>query len=177
MEGDLQEMPLADLFDIFVNSRRNGVLQIHGALDGHLHFRDGRIVFAALASPVQVGPQKAASRIVGWSQGTYALHPPNDQAITEYINEDPLELLQRTKRQQDELKRYKADLPANAKRIRPILPLKALLRDLRPEHLDTFQLVLSYGNTEAVLLASEHSEAETYQHLVFLFRQQYIQTA
>ncbi len=177
MEGDLREMPLADLFDIFVNSRRNGVLLVRGDLDGNLHFRDGRIVFAALSSPVPVPPQKAALRIVGWGQGTYALHPPNDQSITEWINEDPLELLQRAKRQQDELKRYKTDLPPNFKRVRVSLPLKAYLRDLRPEQLDTFQLVLSYGNTEAVLLASEHSESETYQHLVHLFRQQYIQAA
>lgn len=177
MEGELREMPLGDLFDIFVNSRRNGVLLVQGELDGHLHFRDGRIAFAALGTPVAVHPSKAAMRIVGWTNGNYALYPPDDQAITEYIDEDPLDLLQKAKRQQDELKRYKAELPAGVKRFSVPTPLGPLLRELRPEQLDIFQLVLSYRSVESVVLASEYSEAETYQHLAQLLHAQYIQAA
>lgn len=168
-------MPLGDLFDIFVNSRRNGVLLVRGPLDGHLHFRDGRIAFAELGTEAEVHPSKAAMRIVGWSNGSYALYPPNDQVITEYIDEDPLELLQRAKRQQDELKRYKADLPPGTKRLSIPRPLEPLLSELRPEQLDIFQLILNHQNIESVVIASNYSEAETYQSIVHLLRQQYVQ--
>jgi hypothetical protein len=175
MDGTLDEMPLADLFEMFVNSQRNGVLVIRAEIDGHLHFRNGRIVYAVLQSHTPLSAKKAAFTILGWKHGDYALYPPDELAIRERIDEDPLDLLKRAKRQHDDLRRYKAEMPPNIQNFQLVIPLDAPLRALKPDMLDTFQLVLSYGSLESVLQLTTHTEVDTYQHLLHLLKQQYIQ--
>lgn len=175
MSGELNETPLSDLIDLFANSRRNAVLTVSGPQEGRLHFHNGRIVGAIVGNNPNVAPLKAAQRILGWTRGTYNLYPPKDDAIPERIDQDANQLLSQAKRQADEITRYKRELPPQSQRISVPIPLQPSLRDLRPEFLETFQLVLNTSSLYQVLDQSRYTDVDTYQHLAFLYKNQYIQ--
>jgi hypothetical protein len=174
MSGNIQETPLSDLLELFATSRRNGVLVIQNEKEGRLHFRNGMIAYAIIDNNFTVTPHKSAFRILVWKQGTFQLFPPHDQDIHAEIKEEPTALLQKALQQHEQIKRYQNDLPSPIHNISIQRPLRSLLRDLRPEYLDTLQQIYNHGILDNILNKSNSSDLEIYQHLVFLYKHQYI---
>jgi len=182
MSGNIEEQPLQELMEIFATSRRNGVFvlyELSGSIEreGRLHMRNGRIVYAAIDNHIPNDISRTAIRILSWAQADFELQPPNDQEIVQEIDEDPVRLLLSAKRQEKDIQRYRQALPAGAYYARVNHPLQAPLRDLRPEHLDVFQLVLNQGTVDGVLNYAKNKDLEIYQNLVFLYKNQYIQVS
>lgn len=176
MTGELSETPLADLLEIFVMGRKNAVLLVtQERRQGRLHFRNGRVVYATIGNDPTVQAVKAAMRILSWTTGTYGLYPPKDDAIHQEIDEDTLDLQKRAQRQSDQVRRHKQELPANTHNLKLAVPLRSPLRDLRPDYLDTLQLIHNYSVLDSILNKSQHSDVETYQHLAYLYKHSYIQ--
>ncbi|TNE46725.1 MAG: FHA domain-containing protein [Deltaproteobacteria bacterium] len=175
MTGSLSETPLADLLDLFSTSRKNGVLVIKNMKEGRLHFRDGVVIYAIVDNNVTVPPLKAAFRILGWSVGSFQLHPPHDAEIQQPIRENAVELMQQAQYQHEQIKRYINDLPSPIHNISLQRPLRAPLRDLRPEYLDSLQNIYNYGILDTILNKSPNTDLETYKHIAFLYKQGYIQ--
>jgi len=73
LEGDLQQVALFDLLQVFAANRRTGQLQVEcGALRAEIWIAAGRIVDAG------VGPihgEKALFRVLGLRRGQFAFHP------------------------------------------------------------------------------------------------------
>ena len=175
MTGTLVETPLSELIDLFANSRRNGVLVIdNGAQHGRLHLRDGRLIYAVLDDYYTIESRPSAIRILRWQEGQYALYAPFDQAIQEETNEDLNMLLQEARRSFDAIKKFHQDIPPSTQSLSIPVPLESPLKDLRPAHLEMFQLILNTGDINAVLGLSALGDVETYQNIAFLVRQQYV---
>ena len=174
MVGYLEETPLPDILELFSTSRKNGVLVIRGEKEGRIHLRDGRIVFAIIDNNFTVGPLKSVYRALTWSKGTFELLPPNDNEIHEEIDEDIEDLLMEALRQQDEMRRHKAVIPPHTHNLSVCMPLRSPLRDLSPERLDTLQLVYNYGILETILNKSKFTDLESYEHLAYLLKHDFI---
>lgn len=174
MTGSLKDTPLPDLLELFANSRKNGVLVLKNTKEGRLHFREGVIVYAILDNNITIPPLKAAFRMLSWKQGTFQLHPPFDEEIQQPIREDALELMQQAQHQHEQLKRYLNDLPNPIHNLSIQMPLRAPLRDLRPEYLDTLQLIYNYGILDTILNKSTITDLDAYKHIVYLYKHGYI---
>ncbi|MEM1009830.1 MAG: FHA domain-containing protein, partial [Myxococcota bacterium] len=128
MSGGLEDMPLADLLELFTNSGRNGILVVKSKRMGHLIFQDGCIVDAVVQSAAQIPARKAAKRILHWQYGSYELYPPQEHPIEDPIQENGLLLLQQLQRQKEERKRFQSLIPLKTTNLKPVIPLKAPLR-------------------------------------------------
>jgi hypothetical protein len=174
MSGDLSDTPILDLLEIFGAGRKNAVLTITSQAEGRVHFRNGRIIYATINNDPSMSPHKAAQRIFSWTYGSYGLYPPKDDAIHQEIDEDALGLYKQAQRLADEVRRHKSELPSHVSSFQVALPLRTPLRDLRPEYLDTFQLIYNYSTIDAVLNKSQYNDVDTYQHLAYLHKHNYI---
>ena len=80
MAGSIEEIPLPDLLQLLSTSKKSGVLVVHS--DRHV----GKTFFLARArstSPAStnqfnIGPRKALTRMLGWTQGSFELEPPDE---------------------------------------------------------------------------------------------------
>jgi pSer/pThr/pTyr-binding forkhead associated (FHA) protein len=176
MTGKIEEIPLPDLLQLFHTSKKNGVLVIRGPREGKIYLRQGRVYYAVIDDNHELGPQKSFSRIISWEQGDFELRaaaeeqfPVELEASTEALLMDALRLL-------DEGKRLARELPPATAVLSLSLPLQSPLRDLPPEHLDTVQLVHNYGSVQGVLDHSTRDDVETSESIVYLLRNEYVQS-
>ena len=141
-----------------------------------LHLRDGEIIYAIIDNNFTVPPHKSAYRILSWKYVPFKLYPPHDQEIHEPIRENATVLLKQALEQEEQLKRYQKELPTSIHNLTVNRPLRPLLRDLRPDYMDTFQLIYNEGILDKILNKSNYTDLETYQHVVFLHKHNYITT-
>src|SRR5688500_6750643 len=60
-------------------SKKSGVLVVHSDRHvGKTFFRKGQIYFASIENQFNIGPRKALTRMLGWSQGQFELEPPDE---------------------------------------------------------------------------------------------------
>src|SRR5690606_21434598 len=79
MTGNLEEIPLPDLMQLFGTSRKDGTLVVHSERVGRLHLRDGEVIDASIDGSTLI-PAKAAYRMLSWTFGTFALEPVDSNA-------------------------------------------------------------------------------------------------
>jgi hypothetical protein len=175
MSGSIEEIPLPDLIQLLSTSRKSGLLSIRGERGlGKIYLRKGQIYYASIDDNFSIRPQKAAYRMLTWTSGTFELDPPDERQVIEEITESTEALLMEGMRQLDELKRIENDVPAPGARLAVPTPLAGRLRDLAPEELDIFQLVLDHGSLQAVLDSYGGSDMEAYTHLANLLRREFV---
>jgi pSer/pThr/pTyr-binding forkhead associated (FHA) protein len=176
MSGSIEEVPLPDLLQLFSTSKKSGVLVVRTEHDdtGRIYMRKGVVYFASINDLEDVPPTKSIFRMLNWEKGLFDLEPPDERTFPNEISLGVQELLMEGLRQIDEVNELRKSLPEMAARLAPPQPLTVALRDLTPEELDVFQLVLSYGHLEAVLNKSPASDLETMQVLVKLVKASYL---
>ena len=175
MSGSIEEIPLPDLIQLLSTSRKSGVLSIRSERGvGKIYLRKGQIYYASIDDNFSIRPQKAAYRMLTWESGTFELDPPDERQVIEEISESTEALLMEGMRQLDELKRIETDVPPPGARLAVPTPLAGRLRDLAPEELDIFQLVLDHGSLQAVLDSYGGSDLEAYTHLANLLRREFV---
>jgi hypothetical protein len=175
MSGNLEEIPLPDLMQLFGTSRKSGVLVIHSEGVGRIYLRDGLMQTATIEGAPEIDPLKAAYRMLAWSQGTFALEPPAAEEPEHPMGLSAQEFLMEGFRQLDELNNLRTSLPAADQRLTLKSPLVAPLHDLEQAHLDVLQLAINAPSLQATLDRSPRSDLETVQALVALIRRGYIQ--
>ena len=119
-------------------------------------------------------PRKAIYRMLTWHSGTFELEPPDEKQVLEEMQESTEALLMEGMRQLDEMRRIEAELPPRAARLAVPTPLAARLRDLTPEELDTFQLVLDWGTVASVVNKYPGTDLEANTALVSLLKRMYV---
>ena len=175
MSGSIEEIPLPDLIQLLSTSRKSGVLAIRSDRGhGRIYLRKGQIYYCSIDDNFSIRPQKAAYRLLTWTNGTFELDPPDERQVIEEITESTEALLMEGMRQLDELKRIENDLPPPGARLAVPTPLAGRLRDLPPEELDIFQLVLDHGSLQAVLDTYAGTDLEAYTHLANLLRREFV---
>ena len=175
MSGVIEEIPLPDLLQLLSTSRKSGNLLIstHGAV-GRIYFRKGQIYFAAINDDFGMSPQKAIYRMLSWSVGTFELEPGGEIQVMDEIQESTEALLMEGMRLLDELRNVGSSLPNRNSALAVPTPVAGRLRDLSPEELDIFQLVLDHGLVQAVLDNYNGSDADAAKYLVSLMRREFV---
>src|SRR5258705_943259 len=135
MSGNLEEIPLPDLLQLFGTSRKAGVLVLRSAgREGRIYLNDGRIRFAEFHGVAGVPPLKAVYRMLNWQTGSFALDPPDTRELEGAIDVSAQEVLMEGFRQQDELGQLRGRLGAGRMVLK--LPLTQHLRELDDADLD-----------------------------------------
>jgi pSer/pThr/pTyr-binding forkhead associated (FHA) protein len=175
MSGNLEEIPLPDLLQLFGTSRKAGVLVLRsGGREGRIYLNDGRIRFAEFVNASGVPPLKALYRMLTWATGSFALDPPDKRELEGAIDVSAQEVLMEGFRQIDELAQLRTRLPG---RMVLKLPLTSHLRDLNPEELDLLEAALSAESLDAFLDASTGPDLESAEALHGLLQRGYLKPA
>ncbi|MEM9069746.1 MAG: DUF4388 domain-containing protein [Myxococcota bacterium] len=157
LEGDLQQVALFDLLQVFAANQRTGQLVVESAtLRGEVWVVDGRVVDA---SSGLVSGEKALFRVLALNQGQFVFHPDR-RPLRQRIDAPTEHLLMEAVRHVDERAELARGLPAAGSPLRlAFQPDEKATEDLRlPEvvrdvlgHLDEARTV-----SELLDLASAH---------------------
>ena len=175
MSGAIDEIPLPDLLQLLSTSRKSGVLAIRANQGvGKILFRKGQIYYASIDDNFALRPHKALFRVLRWGSGSFELEAPDDRNVMEEISDSTESLLMEGARQVDELSRIEAKLPPIESRLAVPTPLAGNLRDLTPEQLDIFQIVLDHGSLRAVGDVFPGTDLEAFRNLLVLLNAEFV---
>lgn len=75
MTGNIEEIPLPDLLQLFSTSKRTGVLTVSGpnGSTGQIYLRKGQLYYATIDDSYEMKPDKAAYRILTWERARSSL--------------------------------------------------------------------------------------------------------
>ena len=120
MSGDLSEVPLPDLLQLFATNRKSGILGISGAHAGKVYLKQGQLEYADVEGETALNPMKAFCRMLSWSSGTFQFDPQDETpSFPETFQGSTESILIEALRQTDEFKRMLGDLqPANEGLVR-----------------------------------------------------------
>jgi hypothetical protein len=175
ISGSIREMPLPDLLQLFLNSRKSGVMTIRSDLGvGRIYLRDGQVYHAEIEGNPVVKARKAFYRMLGWNDGAFDLKPAPDQRVAEEITESTTSLVLEGARQLDEIRILEPKLPGRGSRLHAAEPLPGNLRDLATEEIQLFQLVLHQNVMETVIDNFPGTDFEAYTCLMDLLRRGFL---
>ena len=80
MSGDLEDVPLPDLLQLFATNKKSGVLVISGANRGKLYIHNGQLLYSTIGTDKSIPPMKALCRMIGWKKGTFEMEPYDENA-------------------------------------------------------------------------------------------------
>jgi pSer/pThr/pTyr-binding forkhead associated (FHA) protein len=173
--GSLQKIPLTDLLLLLSSARKSGVLSIRSSQrSGKIYLRDGCIYYATIEDRFAGRPRKALYRMLNWTSGMFEFNPPDYRQFADELTGTSEALLMEGVRQMDELRQIESELQAVSGRLAVMLPLHGQLRDLSPEELQVFQLVLNYGALETVLDNWPGTDLEACRHILSLLRHEFV---
>jgi pSer/pThr/pTyr-binding forkhead associated (FHA) protein len=113
MQGQIEEVPLPDLLQLFGTSRKTGLLVVQDAAHtAEIRLDKGRVVGCVLDGREDLPPEKSFYRLLGWTTGHFELKPALAPAPARAIAESMEGLLMEGMRQQDELRRLRGVLPS-----------------------------------------------------------------
>lgn len=134
VEGDLAELSLVDLLQLFHVSRKTGTVEVSHHLGrnrrqiGRITLRSGDVIHAKVGS---VEGDKAFFRLLGWDRGSFAFKPePVTGAVT--IQTPTRALLREGERQRAEWGRLAIDLPPLSASVTLKVPRSALPNVIHP---------------------------------------------
>jgi pSer/pThr/pTyr-binding forkhead associated (FHA) protein len=175
MSGNLEEIPLPDLLQLFGSSRKSGVLVIRtDARIGRLYLDEGRVHYAVVDGQPELPATKAVYRMLDWRRGMFELDPPDTRRFDNPLDLSVQEVLMEGFRQQDEFNALRDRLPPLDQRLALKTPLVAPLHELEPNHLDVLQLALNSASIEALLDRSPLSDLETAEIVLILMKKGYL---
>jgi pSer/pThr/pTyr-binding forkhead associated (FHA) protein len=168
MSGNLEEIPLPDLMQLFSTSKKTGVLVLRSPdRVGRLHLEQGRIRFAEVDTNPALAPDRAVYRLLSFTRGLFSLDPPENRAFEKTLDLSATEVLMEGFRQQDEINALGGVPGPRAALHLPKQP-PGRLRDLSPEELDWLELALRGRTLEGALDLSTHTDLDTVRALVGL---------
>lgn len=175
MTGNIEEIPLPDLLQLFGTSKKNGVLVIRTeTLTGRIYLSTGLVAHAMIEGMPQLSAAKAAYRMLAWQSGVFELEPPAAEEPPNPWNSSVQSLLMEGFRQQDELNRLLDELPPLEHRLQLRTPLEAPLHELEPSHLDVLQLALNSSSIAALFDRTAVTDLETAEIIKSLIKRGYL---
>ncbi len=176
MTGNLEEIPLPDLLQLFGSSRKSGVLVVRtDARVGRLFLDEGRLHFASIEGQPELKPFKAVYRMLEWKRGVFELEPPDARKMEGAVDLSIQEVLMEALRQQDEFSTVREHFPPLEARLALKTPLLAPLHELDSRHLEILQTALNCANVQALLEKSNESDVDTARIVVELIAGGYLQ--
>ncbi len=173
MTGNLEEIPLPDLMQLFGTSRKDGTLVIHASKVARIHLREGEIIDVSIDG-MNLAPVKAAYRILSWDVGTFALEP-QDPAAQKRVQLTAHAYLMEGFRQQDELGQIMSKAPKPGQRLGLRSPLEAPLQDLEQQQLEVLQAAINAPTFAAALDRSQKTDLDTVRDVLDLIKRGYLE--
>jgi pSer/pThr/pTyr-binding forkhead associated (FHA) protein len=181
MSGNLEEIPLPDLMQLFGTSRKTGTLVVssQGKI-GRIHLRGGLVHYVEAETDdgdrIPIEGLKFAYRMIAWERGLFELTPEDPRKFDNPLDLNVQEILMEGFRQKDELAQLATKLPPFDAKLSLPSPLTPKLRDLSPEQLDAFQTVFNTKNPTigGILDTSPLDDLKTAQVLGELISKGYI---
>jgi hypothetical protein len=180
MSGNLEEIPLPDLLQLFGSSRKTGTLVVtsQGKV-GRIHLREGMIHYVEAETDagdkLPLGGLKIIYRMLSWERGIFELTPEESRTFDSPLDTNVQEVLMEGFRQKDELAQLTSLLPSADAQLKVAFPLEPRLRDLRPEQLDVFQAVLNSRTMGSLLDHSPFEDLKTSKLLLELIQSGFVE--
>jgi hypothetical protein len=181
MSGNLEEIPLPDLLQLFGSSRKTGTLVVTSQERvGRIHLRGGLVHFVEAETEsgerLPLPGLKVVYRMLSWERGLFELTPEDPRKFDAPLDLNVQEVLMEGFRQKDELAQLTPKLPAPDAELKVSFPLEPALKDLKPEQLDVFQAVLNSSALSVMLDASPFEDLKTSQILLELIQRGYVES-
>ena len=176
MTGNLEEISLADLLQLFGTSRKSGMLVVRtDSRVGKIHLAEGRLHFASIEGQAELKPFKAIYRMLEWRKGFFELEPPEKLKAEGALDMSVQEALMEAIRQQDEFSTVREQFPSLDARLALKTPLLAPLHELDPSRLEILQMALNCANVQTLLERSNQSDIDTARIVIDLIEGGYLQ--
>lgn len=176
LSGVIDQVPLPDLLQLFGPSKKTGGLFITtpGGTEGCIYLREGRVYGAVINGNFDVPVEKAFYRIICWTSGTFLLDTTATHEFEHPIDEAVESMLMEAMRIIDETHALGDNVPPFDAVFKIEVPIVPKLRDLSPEELDIFQMLINEPSMESVLNHSELDDIETTKIIMGLLDKKYI---
>jgi hypothetical protein len=180
MSGNLEEIPLPDLLQLFGSSRKTGTLVVtsEGKV-GRIHLRGGLVHFVEAETEsgerLPISGVKIVYRMLSWERGLFELTPEDPRKFDTPLDLNVQEVLMEGFRQKDELAQLSSRLPPPEAAIRPAFPLDPKLSALSPDQLDIFQAVLNSRSMGSLFDHTPLEDLKTAQVLLELIQKSYVE--
>jgi pSer/pThr/pTyr-binding forkhead associated (FHA) protein len=178
MSGDLGEVPLPDLLQLFATNRKSGILVIHGPHSGKVFLHLGQLECASVGDGTELKPMKALCRMLGWSSGSFQFDP-YEEGLTfpEKFQGSTESILIEALRQTDECKRILGDMPTPETKLQMCVPLAPKLSDLKKEDLETLQSVINFGVLQSIVDKSPETDLDILTSMRKLIKEGYVEVS
>lgn len=171
LRGDLEEVALPDLLQLFATNKRTGQLVLKSTLQGKLVVKDGQIWSIDIPEKSDLAPMARLQELLSWQHGTFEFDPntalPNTASSFETSTENALIEAMRLK---DEAARMRQILASGRPTVRWGDGIMPKLSSLSPDMLDLLQLALCKQQTQKILEATHTAPpgqtAERLQQLI-----------
>jgi CheY-like chemotaxis protein len=174
VEGNLKDVSLVDLVQIFSLNRRTGVLVVsRGALPGQVYFRNGEVVSCQLG---EARGEKAFFRMLHWKDGTFR-YSPSDYTVSRDISRASDALLMEGLRQLDEWPALADKMPPRGSRLTLTKDPDDLPPELRPVTQEVLLLLEFYDRVEDIVDKCSYSDYEICRTVVGLIQKGIVQVA
>jgi pSer/pThr/pTyr-binding forkhead associated (FHA) protein len=172
--GDIADMPLAELLQIYQTAQRTGVLTLRGERKGTVVVDKGKPTYATISDLKDLDSHKAILRMLSWHDGTFELEASDLSDYPNTLKENIDIYVRDFKQHTQSMTELSADLPEMEAMLAPQLPLIAPLRNISPDMLDVFQLIHNFGHVETILNKSTKSDVDTFRALIYLTKEAYV---
>jgi len=178
MTGNLEEIPLPDLLQLFSTSRKSGVLVIRtDSRIGRIFLKNGLIHHVLIDGQQELPAIKSIYRMLEWKRGLFELDPPDPRQFENALDVTAQEVLMEGFRQLDEFNVLREKLPSFDSRLILKTPLQAPLHQLDAKHLELLQQAINSPSVEALMDITPYTDFETAQIIGELIRRGYLTTA
>jgi CheY-like chemotaxis protein len=179
IQGDLSQIPLADLLQVFHLNRRTGTLLLtepgapRSAGQGFIYLKEGETINALLG---HIEGEKALHRMLDWRAGRFEFIP--DQAVTELRIRTPLHsLVMEHARQADEWAKLRADLPRTGAELRLKARVASLPPGVHPLTQEVLLLLEFHSRIEEIVDNCSAPDFQVYRTLHTLIRKGIVEVA
>lgn len=171
VQGNLAEIALVDLLQIFVMNRKEGKLVLTGepgnanaSQEGEIHLRAGQITHARSGATEGT---KALYRLLGWRRGRFS-YQPGPVAAIRTIKAQPDAVVMEGMRQTDELARLADRRPPDRARVVVTMDRKGLPEDLHRTTREVLALTEFYASVGEILDRAASTDFEVLRALALL---------
>lgn len=176
MSGELEEVPLPDLLQLFASNKKSGILAVSGPRRGKLYIRGGQLQFAIIGGEPNMKPMKAICRMVGWDRGAFIMEEWDGKAeFPETFEVSTESILMEALRQHDEMRRLMPEMPPPEANLKLCVPMVPRLADLSPGELDTVQAAHNHAGFKSVVDKSEYTDYEAISNVKKLMASGYLE--
>ncbi|OGQ88249.1 MAG: hypothetical protein A2289_22805 [Deltaproteobacteria bacterium RIFOXYA12_FULL_58_15] len=176
MSGDLEEVPLPDLLQLFATNKKSGILTISGAHRGKIYIKQGQLQSAVIGGEVGMAPMKTICRMINWGKGSFRLDAYDENLVfNDTFNEATESILIEAMRQTDEVRRLMPELPPLDANLQLCIPMTPKLSELDASELETLQLVINFGRVKSVIDKTPETDHKAIHNLHKLLREGYVE--